>query len=100
MNEADLAFASIEEVGRVFRKRKVSPVELTQLMLKRIAAVDSKLNSYITVREELALAQAKRVEAELFGGRGKRRDRGPLHGIPISLKDNVCVAGVRTTAGS
>jgi len=100
MNETDLAFASIEEVGALFRKRKVSPVELTQLMLERIARIDAKLNAYLTVCAELALAQAKKAEAELLGRRGKRQDRGPLHGIPISLKDNISTAGVRTTAGS
>ena len=100
MNEADIAFASIEEMGRLFRKRKVSPVELTRLMLARIARIGPKLNAYITVCAELALKQAKAAEAELLGRRGKRRDRGALHGIPISLKDNISTAGVRTTAGS
>lgn len=101
-SDTDLAFASIEEVARLFRKRKVSPVELTKLMLTRIEQLNPKLNAYITVCADLAIAQAKKAEAELFSPRGRKghRDRGPLHGIPISLKDNIYTAGVRTTAGS
>jgi len=100
MAEVDLAFRSIEELAALFRKRKLSPVELTQLMLGRISKIGPKLNAYLTVCPEIALAQANEAEAELFGGRGRRRDRGALHGIPISLKDNILTAGVRTTAGS
>jgi aspartyl-tRNA(Asn)/glutamyl-tRNA(Gln) amidotransferase subunit A len=98
--DTQLAFSSIEEIAALFRKRKLSPVELTRFMLDRISAHDSKLNAYITVCAELALQQAKRAERELFSRKGKRRDRGSLHGIPISLKDNISTAGVRTTAGS
>src|SRR5881398_1050705 len=102
MNDTDLAFASIEEIGRLFRKRKLSPVEVTKLMLARIELVNPKLNAYITVTAEHALAQAKKAESELFAPHGRKghRDRGPLHGIPISLKDNIYTAGIRTTAGS
>jgi aspartyl-tRNA(Asn)/glutamyl-tRNA(Gln) amidotransferase subunit A len=102
MNDSDLAFASIEEVGKLFRKRKLSPVELTKVMLARIERLNPKLNAYITVTAEVAAGQAKKAESELFAPRGRKghRDRGPLHGIPISLKDNIYTAGVRTTAGS
>jgi aspartyl-tRNA(Asn)/glutamyl-tRNA(Gln) amidotransferase subunit A len=102
MTDIDLAFASIEEVARLYRKRKLSPVELTKLMLARIEQLNPKINAYITVTAELALAQAKKAEAELFGPRGRngRRHRGPLHGIPISLKDNIYTKDIRTTAGS
>jgi aspartyl-tRNA(Asn)/glutamyl-tRNA(Gln) amidotransferase subunit A len=102
MTDTDLAFASIEEVARLYRKRKLSPLELTKLMLARIEQLNPKLNAYITVTAELALDQAKKAEAELFAPRGlkARRDRGPLHGIPISLKDNIYTKGIRTTAGS
>src|SRR5437879_3383759 len=102
MNDTDLAFASIEEIGRLFRKRKLSPVEATKLMLARIELVNPKLNAYITVTAELALAQAKKAESELFvrPSRKGHRDRGPLHGIPVSLKDNIYTRGIRTTAGS
>ncbi|OLC83350.1 MAG: hypothetical protein AUH66_02825 [Acidobacteria bacterium 13_1_40CM_4_57_6] len=102
MNDTDLAFASIDEIGKLFRKRELSPVELTKLILARIERLNPKLNAYITVTAELALAQAKKAESELFAPRGRKgqRDRGPLHGIPISLKDNIYTEGVRTTAGS
>ncbi len=102
MNDSDLAFASIEEIGKLFRKRKLSPVEVTKLLLSRIERLNPKLNAYITVTAEAALAQAKKTESELFAPRGRkgRRDRGPLHGIPISLKDNIYTEGIRTTAGS
>ncbi|HKV60470.1 MAG TPA: amidase [Candidatus Acidoferrum sp.] len=102
MTDTDFAFSSIAEIGNLFRKRKLSPVELTKFMLARIKRLNPKLNSYITVTAELALAQAKKAESELFAPRGRKgyRDRGPLHGIPISLKDNIYTAGIRTTAGS
>jgi aspartyl-tRNA(Asn)/glutamyl-tRNA(Gln) amidotransferase subunit A len=102
MTDADLAFASIEEVALLYRKRKVSPLEVTKLMLARIDQLNPKVNAYITVTAELVLAQAKRAEAELLAPRGRKghRDRGPLHGIPISLKDNIYTKGIRTTAGS
>ncbi len=102
LNDTDLAFATIEEIGKLFRKRQLSPVELTKLMLARIEKLNPKLNAFITVTAELAVAQAKRAESELFAPRGRkgRRDRGPLHGIPITLKDNIYTQGTRTTAGS
>jgi aspartyl-tRNA(Asn)/glutamyl-tRNA(Gln) amidotransferase subunit A len=102
MTDNDLAFASIEEVARLYRKRNVSPVEVTKLMLARIEQLNPKLNAYITVTPELALAQARKAETELFAPHGRKghRDRGPLHGIPISLKDNIYTKGIRTTAGS
>src|SRR2546421_8250107 len=102
MNDTDLAFASIEEVAALFRKRKLSPVELTKLTLARIDQLNPKINAYIPVTAEIALTQAKKAEAELLAPRDSqnRRDRGPLHGIPISLKDNIHTAGIRTTAGS
>jgi len=74
---------------------------LTRLLLNRIEALNPTLNAYITVCGDSALAQAKQAEAELFTkGRGKKRDRGSLHGIPISLKDNIYTKDVRTTGGS
>lgn len=102
MTDSDVAFTSIEEIGKLFRKGKLSPVEVTKLMLARIERLNPKLNAYLTVSGELALAQAKKAEAELFAPRGRKayRDRGSLHGIPISLKDNIYTKDIRTTAGS
>src|SRR5215467_4117835 len=102
MNDSDLALASIDQIGKLFRQRKLSPVELTKLLLARIDQLNPKLNAYLTVTHDLALSQAKKAESELFAphGRKSHRDRGPLHGIPISLKDNIYTKDIRTTAGS
>lgn len=101
MADHPLAFASITEIGKLFRKRKLSPVELAKLHLDRIEALNPKLNAFLAITPELALAQARTAEKELQPKSKKSvRDRGPLHGIPISLKDNIFVKGVRATAGS
>jgi aspartyl-tRNA(Asn)/glutamyl-tRNA(Gln) amidotransferase subunit A len=100
-NDSQLAFASIAEVGKLFRQRKLSPVELTRLMLDRIARLNPRLNAYLTVCEEAAVQAAAQAERALCGKtKQSRRDRGPLHGIPISLKDNIYTKDVRTTGGS
>lgn len=96
MDSADLAFASIERVAPLVAKKKISTVELVETILRRIERINPQLNAYLTVTAEHALAQARRAENEIFRG----RYRGPLHGIPISLKDNIWTRGVRTTAGS
>lgn len=100
--DTELAFARIEQISRLFRKRTLSPVELTKLILARIDQLNPNLNAYITVTHDQALTQAKKAEAELFAPRGRKGnlDRGPLHGIPISLKDNIYTKHIRTTAGS
>ena len=101
--DVPLAFASIAQIAKLYRRRKLSPVEVTKYLLQRISRLNPQLNAFITVSDELALQQARRAESELFrksGGSKSRVDRGPLHGIPISLKDNIFTAGIRTTAGS
>jgi aspartyl-tRNA(Asn)/glutamyl-tRNA(Gln) amidotransferase subunit A len=89
-------FATIESLSTLLGKKKISPVELTQLFLSRIERLNSKLNAFITVAAESALLEARAAERELT--KGKRR--GPLHGIPIALKDNIYTRGLRTTMGS
>ena len=78
------------------RTRKLSPVELTRECLANIDRLNPTLNAFITVTADLALAQAQHAEEEIAAG----NYRGPLHGIPIALKDNIDTAGIRTTAGS
>jgi aspartyl-tRNA(Asn)/glutamyl-tRNA(Gln) amidotransferase subunit A len=92
----DLAKTSLSEASQLVQAKKVSPVELTVECLKRIDRLNRKLNAFVTVTAESALAQAREAEAEIQKGQWK----GPLHGIPIALKDLVDTAGVRTTAGS
>jgi len=89
----DLDLRGVSEgIGR----RELSSVEATEAYLARIAEHDAVLRSYITVTADMALAQAKDADAEM--ARGRRR--GPLHGVPIALKDLVAVAGVKMTGGS
>src|SRR5712692_11172178 len=92
----DLCNLEIVELAPLLRDRKVSPVELTEAYLDRIARLDSRLNTFIRVMPEQARAAAR--EAELEIGRGAWR--GPLHGVPIGIKDLFDVAGVPTTMGS
>ena len=87
---------TITESAGQLRRRTLSAVELTQEALARIEAMNPRLNAFITVTAERALRDAKTAEREMRQG----RYRGPLHGIPISLKDNIWTRGVRTTAGS
>ena len=92
----ELLGLSLAEAARKVRAREISPVDLVQASLARIRATDAVLRAYITVFEEQALQVAKAAEIMVAAGHGL----GPLHGIPIALKDNVAVRGSRTTAGS
>jgi aspartyl-tRNA(Asn)/glutamyl-tRNA(Gln) amidotransferase subunit A len=92
----DLAALTLKEASDRIRSRKVSPVELTEACLARIKTFNPKTNAWITVMREQALAQAKILEKE----QSSRKFRSPLHGVPIGLKDNIDIAGTRTTAGS
>jgi aspartyl-tRNA(Asn)/glutamyl-tRNA(Gln) amidotransferase subunit A len=84
------------ELARMIVAKKVSPVEVVQAHLDRIAVLDGKLRSYITVMGESALAAAKAAEAAVQAG----ADLGLLHGVPVGLKDLYCTKGVKTTGGS
>ncbi len=92
----DLCALEISEVGPLLRERSVSPVELTDSYLERIARFDPQLNSYIRVMADEARVAAREAETEI--GRGAWR--GPLHGIPLGIKDLFDVAGVPNTMGS
>jgi aspartyl-tRNA(Asn)/glutamyl-tRNA(Gln) amidotransferase subunit A len=92
----DLAFASVAEAGRLLRAGRVSSQSLTDLMLERTERLDGRLNAFVTVTGSQAREAARAADAELAAG----RDRGPLHGIPVAVKDLFATAGVRTTGGS
>jgi aspartyl-tRNA(Asn)/glutamyl-tRNA(Gln) amidotransferase subunit A len=87
---------SLTEAAQLVRRKKISPVELTHACLDRIEKLNPSLNAFITVTAESALASARSAEAEI----GRDGWKGPLHGIPIALKDLLDTAGVPTTAGS
>ena len=94
--QTNLYHLTIREAGELIRTQQLSPVELVRAFLDRIEAIEGQLHSYITVLNESAMAEARTAEAEILGG----NYRGPLHGIPIALKDLYDTAGIRTTSGS
>src|SRR5580704_6635522 len=87
---------TLVEAAAQLRARKVSSHELVSESLARIAELNPKLNAFMTVTADAALADARRWDEELAAG----RDRGSLHGIPVALKDNFYTKGVLTTDGS
>jgi aspartyl-tRNA(Asn)/glutamyl-tRNA(Gln) amidotransferase subunit A len=93
---SDPLFLSIAELGSAYRAGKLSPVEITRQSLDRIAKLDGKLNAFITVLEKESLARAAQAEKELTSG----KDLGPLHGVPVAIKDLADMAGVPTTNSS
>jgi len=92
---SDLHYLSLDEVARRLKARKLSSVELTRSMLDRIGKVDPKLGSYATLTADRALADAARLDAETAAG----TSRGPLHGVPIAVKDLCNTEGIATAAG-
>jgi aspartyl-tRNA(Asn)/glutamyl-tRNA(Gln) amidotransferase subunit A len=93
---AGVTSLSLSQASQLVRSKKLSPVELTEACLERIERLNPKLNAFITVTAESALAEARAAEQEIQKGHW----RGPLHGIPLALKDLFDTAGVRTTAAS
>ena len=96
LSETDLSKFNLIEAAELIKTKKVSPVELTRTCLDRIEKFNPLLNAFITVTAETALSEAKAAEEEISRGQW----RGPLHGIPIALKDIIETAGVKTTAAS
>ncbi|MER3524153.1 MAG: amidase [Ignavibacteria bacterium] len=92
----DILFGSIGELSRLVRRGKLSPVTLTHAYLRRIEKIAPKLNAFVTVTADLAVAQAEQAERELRAG----LYRGPLHGIPYAAKDIFAVRGYPTTWGA
>ena len=94
--DTKLHHLTIRQAGELLRRRELSPVDLVRACLDRIEATDGQLHSFITLLKDESLEQARTAEAEILRGEYK----GPLHGIPIALKDLYDTAGVRTTSGS
>ena len=93
---ADLAFRGASELARLIRTRAISPVDVVEAYLARIDRLDGSLHAYITVCREQALAEARAAEQAL----GTSVPLGPLHGVPVAVKDQFDTAGIRTTSGS
>ena len=96
MTPEDVAFLTAGEMARLIRRRVLSPVEVTQAALGRIDRLNGRLHAFITVTAEQALREARAAEAALRRGRAL----GPLHGVPVAVKDLYLTRGIRTTAGS
>src|SRR5215831_2619738 len=96
MQPVDLSTLTVAQAAHSVQQRQVSPTELTQAYLQRIERLNPQINAYVTVTAERALADARRATDEIAAG----RYRGPLHGVPIALKDLVDTAGIRTAGGA
>jgi amidase len=94
--EDSIHFASLLELARLIESRQLSPVEVTRYMLDRIEAVDGKLKSYATVMVDRAIEAARKAEQEIADG----TYRGPLHGVPVAVKDLCFTTGTRTMGGT
>ncbi|HET6883013.1 MAG TPA: amidase [Pirellulales bacterium] len=94
-SDEDVAFASIRQLGKLLRDRKISSVELTKLYFERLRRYDPLLKCVVTFMDDLALKQAERADRELRA----KNDRGPLHGIPWGVKDIISYPGYPTTWG-
>jgi Asp-tRNA(Asn)/Glu-tRNA(Gln) amidotransferase A subunit family amidase len=96
MNTADIPFLSTAALGRLIAQKEVSPVEVTEAYLRRIDDVDFKFNAYLTVCRTEAMVAAREAEQAILRG----EYRGPLHGIPVAVKDQFWTKGIRSTGGS
>jgi aspartyl-tRNA(Asn)/glutamyl-tRNA(Gln) amidotransferase subunit A len=92
----ELSFQSARQLAQRVARKEISPVELVEAFLSRVEQLDGRLGAYITVTGDEAIAAARRAEQAILAGEAV----GPLHGIPIALKDNIATRGIRTTAGS
>ena len=96
MNKSEIPFLTATELSGQIQSRNVSPVEVTEAYLERIEALNPTLNSYITVMADEAITAAQEAESAIASGGHK----GPMHGVPVAIKDQFLTKGVLTTAGS
>ena len=96
MRDEDVCLLPISKVAPLIQRRELAVAELVELTLGRIERIDPRLNTFITVSADEARRDARRLDELIRQG----TYLGPLHGIPVALKDNILTSGVRTTAGS
>lgn len=96
MDKSEIPFLSASALSGLIASREISPVEATEAYLDRIDSLDFKFNAYLTVTREMAMAAAHEAEREIAAG----NNRGPMHGVPVAVKDQFLSAGVRSTGGS
>ena len=96
MNKAEIPFLSVSQLSELIKNREVSPVEGVEGYLDRIESLNDRLHAYLTVCRDEALQVAQESEGALARGEYK----GPLHGIPVAVKDQLNTAGIRTTSGT
>ena len=95
MDDTEIGYRSALDLIEAYRAKQLSPVEVTEAVLRRLEAVEPRINAFVTVTPELALEQARAAEAAYVAG-----EAGPLAGVPFSLKDLTVTAGIRTARGS
>jgi aspartyl-tRNA(Asn)/glutamyl-tRNA(Gln) amidotransferase subunit A len=96
MNKSELPFLTASELSKLMAAKEVSPVEATEAYLDRIEALDAKYRAFVTVTADVALTAAKQAEQEIAQG----KHRGPMHGVPVAVKDQMYTQGIVTTGGS
>jgi Asp-tRNA(Asn)/Glu-tRNA(Gln) amidotransferase A subunit family amidase len=96
MDTTDLVYSSIHDLAQRLRTRAISPLEVTRTILDRTERLEPILNAYITLMAESAIEDARRAEQEIMAG----TYYGPLHGVPVAIKDWLWIKGARTTMGS
>ena len=92
----DICWMSAVELAKAIKEKKLSPVEVVNSILERIENINPKINAYVTLTAETAIVEAKQAEDAVMKG----DELGPLHGVPVSIKDLIFTKGVRTTMGS
>ena len=96
MDAEDLCFMSAREMNSLIREKELSPVEVLEAVLSRIGKINPKVNAFCTLVPETAMEAARKAEEKVMGG----EKVGPLHGVPVAIKDLTPTAGIRTTYGS
>src|SRR5262245_26498874 len=96
MTDAELKKLTLSRAAVMIRRKEISPVELTETVLRRAQKLNDSMRSFITITADTAMQTARAAEREILDG----KEVGPLHGVPISLKDLYDTKGIRTTGGS